>query len=39
MGFRRDRLRRFCAMLPISAALVGTSMETFDRLMIFQNWI
>jgi dolichyl-phosphate-mannose-protein mannosyltransferase len=27
------------AMLPISAAFVGTSMETFNRLMIFQNWI
>jgi dolichyl-phosphate-mannose-protein mannosyltransferase len=29
----------FAAMLPISAAFVGTSMETFKRLMIFQNWI
>jgi dolichyl-phosphate-mannose-protein mannosyltransferase len=29
----------FAAMLPISAAVVGTSMETFNRLMIFQNWI
>jgi dolichyl-phosphate-mannose-protein mannosyltransferase len=29
----------FAAMLPISAAFVGTSMETFSRLMIFQNWI
>jgi dolichyl-phosphate-mannose-protein mannosyltransferase len=29
----------FIAMLPISAAFVGTSMETFNRLMIFQNWI
>ena len=29
----------FTAMLPISAAFVGTSMETFNRLMIFQNWI
>jgi hypothetical protein len=29
----------FAAMLPISAALVGTSMETFSRLMLFQNWI
>jgi len=29
----------FAAMPPISAAFVGTSMETFDRLMIFQNWI
>jgi dolichyl-phosphate-mannose-protein mannosyltransferase len=29
----------FIAMLPISAAIVGTSMQTFSRLMIFQNWI
>jgi len=29
----------FAAMLPISAAVVGTSMQTFNRLMIFQNWI
>jgi hypothetical protein len=29
----------FAAMLPISAAFVGTSLKTFDRLMIFQNWI
>jgi dolichyl-phosphate-mannose-protein mannosyltransferase len=29
----------FAAMLPISAAFVGTSMETFTRLMIFQSWI
>jgi dolichyl-phosphate-mannose-protein mannosyltransferase len=29
----------FVAMLPISAAFVGTSMATFNRLMIFQNWI
>jgi dolichyl-phosphate-mannose-protein mannosyltransferase len=29
----------FAAMLPISAAFVGTSMENFNRLMIFQNWI
>jgi dolichyl-phosphate-mannose-protein mannosyltransferase len=29
----------FAAMLPISAAFVGTSMETFNRLMIFQSWI
>jgi dolichyl-phosphate-mannose--protein O-mannosyl transferase len=27
------------AMLPISAAFVGTSMATFDRLMLFQSWI
>jgi len=26
-------------MLPISAAFVGTSMETFNHLMLFQNWI
>ena len=29
----------FVAMLPISAAFIGTSMATFSRLMIFQNWI
>jgi dolichyl-phosphate-mannose-protein mannosyltransferase len=29
----------FVAMLPISAAFVGTSLETFNRLMLFQNWI
>jgi dolichyl-phosphate-mannose-protein mannosyltransferase len=29
----------FAAMFPISAAFVGTSMETFNRLMIFQSWI
>ena len=29
----------FAVMLPISAASVGTSMETFGRLMIFRNWI
>lgn len=29
----------FAAMLPISAAFVGTSMATFNRLMIVQNWI
>ena len=29
----------FAFMLPISAASVGTSMENFERLMIFQNWI
>jgi dolichyl-phosphate-mannose-protein mannosyltransferase len=32
-------LAGFAAMLPISAAFVGTSMETFNRLMLFQNWI
>ena len=29
----------FAVMLPISAAFIGTSMATFNRLMIFQNWI
>ena len=29
----------FAAMLPITAAFVGTSMQTFNRLMLFQNWI
>lgn len=29
----------FVAMLPVSAAFIGTSMATFNRLMIFQNWI
>jgi dolichyl-phosphate-mannose-protein mannosyltransferase len=29
----------FVVMLPISAAFVGTSMATFGRLMLFQNWI
>jgi dolichyl-phosphate-mannose--protein O-mannosyl transferase len=29
----------FAAMLPVSAAFVGTSMATFNRLMLFQNWI
>ena len=29
----------FAAMLPISAGFVGTSMQMFNRLMIFQNWI
>ena len=29
----------FAIMLPISAAFVGTSMQTFNRLMIFQSWI
>jgi len=27
------------AMLPDTAAFIGTSMATFSRLMIFQNWI
>jgi dolichyl-phosphate-mannose-protein mannosyltransferase len=29
----------FAAMLPISVAMLGTSMETYQRLMIFQSWI
>ncbi len=29
----------FAAMLPVSVAFVGTSMATFNRLMIFQSWI
>lgn len=38
-GFVAVACAGFAAMLPISAAFVGTSMETFSRLMIFQNWI
>jgi dolichyl-phosphate-mannose--protein O-mannosyl transferase len=29
----------FAAMLPVSVAFVGTSMATFNRLMLFQSWI
>lgn len=29
----------FAIMLPISAAFVGSSMQTFNRLMLFQSWI
>jgi dolichyl-phosphate-mannose-protein mannosyltransferase len=29
----------FAVMLPISAASVGTSMQTFTRLMLFRSWI
>jgi dolichyl-phosphate-mannose-protein mannosyltransferase len=29
----------FVAMLPISVAFVGTTVRTFNRLVIFQNWI
>jgi dolichyl-phosphate-mannose-protein mannosyltransferase len=29
----------FAAMFPISAAFEGTSMATFNRLMLFQSWI
>ena len=32
-------LAGFAAMLPVSAAFVGTTMKTFNRLMVFQNWI
>ena len=28
----------FAAMLPISVAMLGTSMQTYQRLMIFQSW-
>ena len=38
-GFVAFAFAGFAAMLPISAAFVGTSMATFNRLMIFQNWI
>jgi dolichyl-phosphate-mannose-protein mannosyltransferase len=38
-GFVAVACAGFAAMLPISAAFVGTSMATFTRLMIFQNWI
>src|SRR6266700_1444897 len=29
----------FAVMLPITVASMGTSMATFNRLMVFQNWI
>ncbi|MGJ4971672.1 MULTISPECIES: phospholipid carrier-dependent glycosyltransferase [unclassified Bradyrhizobium] len=29
----------FLAMLPVSAAFIGTTMQTFTRLMLFQSWI
>ena len=29
----------FAVMLPISAAFIGTSMQNFNRLMLFQSWI
>jgi dolichyl-phosphate-mannose-protein mannosyltransferase len=38
-GFVAVACAGFLAMLPISAAFVGTSMETFTRLMIFESWI
>ena len=38
-GFVAVACAGFAAMLPISAAFIGTSMATFTRLMIFQSWI
>jgi dolichyl-phosphate-mannose-protein mannosyltransferase len=38
-GFVALACAGFAAMLPISAAFVGTSMATFSRLMLLQNWI
>jgi dolichyl-phosphate-mannose--protein O-mannosyl transferase len=38
-GFVGLAFAGFAAMLPVSAAFVGTSMETFNRLMVFQSWI
>ena len=38
-GFVAIAAASFVAMLPISAASVGTTMATFDRLMLFANWI
>jgi hypothetical protein len=32
-------LAGFLALLPISMSSVGTSMETYVRLMIFKSWI
>ena len=29
----------FAVMLPISAAFIGTSIQAFNRLMLFQSWI
>jgi dolichyl-phosphate-mannose-protein mannosyltransferase len=29
----------FAMMLPVSAAFIGTTMQTFNRLMVFQSWI
>ena len=29
----------FAVMLPVSAAFIGTTMKTFNRLMVFQSWI
>ena len=38
-GFVAFAFAGFAAMLPVSAAFVGTSMATFSRLMLFQSWI
>ena len=38
-GFVAFACAGFAAMLPISAGFVGTSMATFNRLMLFQSWI
>ena len=38
-GFVAVAFAGFVAMLPITAAFVGTSMTTFNRLMLFQSWI
>ncbi|SHG07392.1 phospholipid carrier-dependent glycosyltransferase [Bradyrhizobium erythrophlei] len=38
-GFVAFAFAGFAAMLPVSAAFVGTSMATFGRLMLFQSWI
>ena len=38
-GFVAIAFAGFVAMLPITAAFVGTSMATFNRLMLFQSWI
>jgi len=38
-GFVAFAFAGFAAMLPVSAAFVGTSMATFSRLIWFQSWI
>jgi dolichyl-phosphate-mannose--protein O-mannosyl transferase len=38
-GFVAFAFAGFAAMLPVSAAFVGTSMAAFGRLMWFQSWI
>ena len=38
-GFVAFACAGFAGMLPISAGFVGTSMATFNRLMLFQSWI